>query len=112
MEMTVSVRQFYTHSAEFTIIHVGRSNVCNFNIHHHLLIRFVTPPIHTDRFLLLSLSHSLSIAWVVDSYTLRDKNLHMLQSATATATTTATAAVAVAILMALTNYAATVGCLA
>lgn len=55
MEMTVSVRQFYTHSVEFTIIHVGRSNVCNFNIHHHLLVCLViTAPIHTDRLLVLS----------------------------------------------------------
>lgn len=71
MEMTVSVRQFYTHSVEFTIIHVGRSNVCNFNIHHHLLIRFVTPPTDTHRSFSLALTHTLCLSavwWILILY--------------------------------------------
>lgn len=67
----------------------------------------------TDRYTQIVFSHShthsLSIGSVVDSHTLQEINLHMLQIA---ATAAATAALPLAFHLALTNIAAAVGCLA
>lgn len=72
----------------------------NFNIHHHLLIRFVTLPIYIQRFFLSQfLAWMVVVAWW--SFTLDEMNLHTLQIA-----------ITAAFLMAFTNYGATAACLA